>query len=109
MQSTEFVILSTTIDREDVGRELAQEIVRQRLAACVQSSPVRSTYWWNGTRETADETLLAAKTTRARSGELKRWLLARHPYKVPEIVITPIVDGSSDYLDWIARETEPPQ
>lgn len=105
MESTQFVILSTTVDREDVARELARQVVDQRLAACVQAVPIHSTYRWKDGVQAEDEILLLAKTTRSRGAELKAWLRAHHPYEVPEIVITPVLDGSDDYLAWLAAET----
>ena len=30
-----------------------------------------------------------------------------HPYEVPEILATPVVDGAAAYLDWMERELRP--
>ena len=105
METTEFVALSTTVDRQEVARELARQIVDRRLAACVQAVPIHSTYRWKDEVRAENEVLLLSKTTRSRSAALKAWLLAHHPYEVPEIVITPVLDGSDDYLGWLAAET----
>ena len=29
-----------------------------------------------------------------------------HPYEVPEIICTRIIEGSNDYLDWIRTQTK---
>ena len=78
-----------------------------RLAACAQvSGPIASTYWWRGGIERADEWLCALKTSRGRLAALETELRARHPYELPEITVAPL-DGSPDYLQWIADTTGP--
>ena len=98
---TEFVVVNTTVDEEDLAAGLASKIVGEKLAACVQIVPVRSTYRWKGAIETADEHLLMAKTRSALAKELVAFIKNAHPYEVPEIIITPILDGHDDYLKWI--------
>jgi periplasmic divalent cation tolerance protein len=98
-------VLTTTGSREEADR-LATSAVEQRLAACAQVfGPVTSTYWWRGAIETADEWQCVLKTTTARCDELMAHLRAHHSYETPEIVASPIVGGSPEYLSWIAQET----
>jgi len=67
--------------------------------------PIASTYWWNEVLETSTEWQCVLKTTTARFEELRERLAAEHSYETPEIVATPIVAGSTAYLDWVERET----
>lgn len=98
-------VLTTTGSREEADR-LATSAVEQRLAACAQVfGPLTSTYWWRGAIETADEWQCVFKTTAARRDELTAHLRAHHSYETPEIVASPIVGGSPEYLSWIAQET----
>jgi len=100
-----FVIVRTAIDDEGKADRLAAEIVEQRLAACVQLVPIRSTYRWKGKLEQAGEFQLLAKTRAALAGRLTDFIRERHPYELPEIVVTPITGGLAAYLDWVAAET----
>jgi hypothetical protein len=34
-----------------------------------------------------------------------RYINANHSYDLPEVMVTPIVGGSAEYLAWIASET----
>ena len=106
MQDTIFVLVTTTVDSESVARELGRSSVIARLAACAQvSSPITSVYWWDhAVRESAEWTV-TLKTTRTRYAALAEHLRATHPYEVPEIVVTPIIDGDPAYLEWICTET----
>jgi len=99
-------VVTTTDSREEADR-LARSAVEQRLAACAQvAGPVTSTYWWEGSLQTATEWRCAFKTTAARFDELRQHLEREHSYDTPEIVATPIVDGGAAYLDWVRRETD---
>jgi periplasmic divalent cation tolerance protein len=88
------------------ARLLAQALVEQRLAACVNMLPaVHSVYRWNDVVEEAAEVTLLIKTTTARYEELEQAIRALHPYELPEVIAVPVSAGSPAYLAWIAQET----
>ena len=88
------------------ARLLAQALVEQRLAACVNMLPaVQSIYRWNDVIEEAAEVTLLIKTTTARYEALEQAIRALHPYELPEVIAVPVSAGSSAYLGWIAQET----
>jgi periplasmic divalent cation tolerance protein len=98
----------TTCPDDDVAHRIAETLVAERLAACVQVLPgVASVYRWQGAVQRASEVLLLAKTTRERFEALSARIAALHPYDVPEIVAFDIAAGLPAYLDWIAHETTP--
>ncbi len=102
----EYLQVATTAGSRDEADRLARSAVEHRLAACAQvAGPIRSTYWWQGTVETAEEWACVLKTTAARFEALRAHLEAEHSYETPEIVATPIATGSHDYLAWVSRET----
>lgn len=101
----QYVVVSTTLDSQEKATELSKRLVEAGLAACVHLMPVRSTYSWKGAVETADEIALAAKTQAALSEKILDFIKSHHSYDVPEIIVTPIVDGHRAYLDWIAEST----
>jgi len=102
----EFVLISTTVDDANKAQEMAQSLVRERLAACVHRTTIKSTYTWKGAIESADEITLVAKTRESLIKEVIASIKKNHPYELPEIVVTPIVQGYQPYLDWIKKETK---
>ena len=86
----------------DSAQRLAEALVDERLAACVNRLPgLRSTYRWQGEMRTEDEELLLIKTTTARFEALQARLLALHPYELPELIALPAERGHAAYLDWV--------
>lgn len=96
---------STTGSREEADR-ICSAVVEARLVACAQiSGPIRSTYWWQGKIEQADEYFLMMKTTRDKFDSVAKMIRENHSYDVPDIVAVSLVDGIADYLGWISAET----
>ena len=103
-----YLQVMTTVDSREAADRLADALVRERLAACVQVvGPIRSTYWWKGEVETAEEWLCLVKTAEARYAALEARIRELHSYDVPEITAVQFAAGSADYLGWIAAETRP--
>ncbi|MET7439581.1 divalent-cation tolerance protein CutA [Streptomyces sp. NPDC004082] len=106
MATADWLTVLTTTDAPGKAQALARGAVEARVAACAQiSGPVTSVYRWNGEVETAEEWQVLFKTTGARYDALEAHLRAAHDYDTPEIIATPVVRGSADYLRWVARET----
>ncbi|MFC7723225.1 divalent-cation tolerance protein CutA [Nonomuraea recticatena] len=100
-------VASTTSSQEEAVR-LARGITEARLAACVQiAGPIRSIYWWVGKVQDAEEWHLVIKTTSDALSALESYIKANHSYEVPEIIATPIIGGSAEYLAWVSAETTP--
>jgi periplasmic divalent cation tolerance protein len=95
------VALSTCPD-EATAKRLAEALVSERLATCVNRvSGVASTYIWDGRLQDEAEILLIIKTTAARAADLEARLQALHPYELPELVVLPVAGGNERYLQWV--------
>jgi periplasmic divalent cation tolerance protein len=102
---SEPVVVLITAGSQEEAEEIAQALVGELLAACVNVIPgVTSVYRWEGAVQTDQEWLLVAKTTSAVLDELVQRVQTLHSYDVPETVALPIVGGSEPYLRWIDQE-----
>lgn len=102
------VLVLTTVGGEFDARPLARALVEARVAACVNIvESVLSVYRWEGRIEEDGEQLLVIKTTDARLEDLRRELLERHPYEVPEFVVLPVQSTSNDYGAWLLDSVSP--
>ncbi len=103
------LLVLTNLPDRAVAERLAEALVEQRLAACVNLlAPCRSVYRWKGELQRDEEHPLLAKTTAERYAALEAAIRAAHPYELPEIIAVPIERGLPAYLKWIASETDSP-
>ncbi len=104
--SEELIQVVTTTGNQAEARKIAQSLVEQRLAACVQIvGPIESVYRWKENIETAAEWQCWCKTRRAKYEAVVEVIQQFNSYEVPEILVLPIIDGSAAYLKWLADET----
>jgi periplasmic divalent cation tolerance protein len=99
-----FIQVVTTTPNKKSAQKIARLLLKKHLAGCVQIfGPIQSSYWWKGRVETAREWLCLIKTTRGLYKKTEKVILGIHPYKTPEILATPIITGSKDYLAWLGK------
>lgn len=89
----------------ETAKKIARHLLEKRTASCINMTPVKSMYWWEGKIEDSDEVLLIVKTTTDRLNDLVKEVKSVHPYQLPEVVAVPIVGGLREYLGWVERET----
>ncbi|HEX9444708.1 MAG TPA: divalent-cation tolerance protein CutA [Candidatus Binatia bacterium] len=102
---TEFIVVLVTVGSAEEGERIADALVEERLAACVNRlGPVRSTYRWQGKIERGGEDLLVIKSRRDLFERLQQRVRELHSYSTPEIVALPILAASESYLRWLEDE-----
>lgn len=101
----EYIQVITTTEKKKDAEKIAQALLEKRLAGCIQIlGPIVSTYWWKGHVKTTDEWLCFVKSKKDLYEDLEKHLKEIHPYKTPEMIALPIVEGSKDYLEWLNNE-----
>ncbi len=104
MATTARVLLCTC--PPDAAEKIAKGLLERRLVACVNALPgVVSRYWWKGSIQRDEETLLVMKTEASRVPEVVAALKGLHPYEVPELLALPVDAGAEPYLAWVRNET----
>jgi periplasmic divalent cation tolerance protein len=101
------IVFSTAGSREEAER-IANGLVEERLAACVNLIPgITSVYHWQGAVETAGEFLLVIKTTLDNLDRLEAALRRLHSYEVPEFLVLQPESAGQDYLAWLMESARP--
>ncbi len=102
----DLMVIFTSVAEEADARRLAEGLVREKLAACVQISAAgASVYRWQGKVESETEYYLNIKTSVAKATAAEAWLLQHHPYETPEVVRLE-ASASSAYADWLGKQTD---
>lgn len=98
------VVLSTCGSAREAQR-IAKTLLEERVAACVNVLPrIRSFYRWKGKIENSPEWLMVIKSSREHFDGLRTALEKLHSYEVPEIIALPVIEGATNYLNWLEGE-----
>ena len=85
---------------QEAAAEIAQTLVEERLAACVNRVTCDSVYRWESEIHTDAEEILLAKTTTDRYPDLRDRVVEVHPYEVPCIERFDETDIFAPFSDW---------
>ena len=106
MKEKELSVFLSTIDSRLKAEEIAENAVRQRLAAGVNIIPhVSSVYRWKGSIEKHVEYLMLFYTRSRLAGPLESFVKETHPYETPALISIDITGGLDSFLEWIAANT----
>ncbi len=101
MKKYKYVVVFVTTPTNNVDN-IVNHLVNKNLVACVNIvDKITSVYWWEGKVCKDKEVLLIMKTKFSLIKQLIKEIKNVHPYKVPEIIFLPIIEGNKDYLDWV--------
>ena len=105
-QAGQIMLVYCTCPDEQNGAELANYLVEQGLAGCVNVLPgITSIYKWQGEMKSGTEALLLIKCSAMNYPALESAIKGRHPYELAEIIAVSIDAGLPAYLEWIRDET----
>lgn len=104
---SEYCIIFVTCGNKEEAEKIAESIVLEKLAACVNIVPtIQSIYFWEDKLCNEKEVLLIIKTKSILYNQLEKRIKDLHSYKVPEIILLTIEQGNPDYLKWIEKSTK---
>jgi len=107
MEDEQNVVIFITTGTDQEAHDIANLLLKERKAACVNILPrMSSLFWWQEKLDSAEESLLIVKTRASLLGEIVRLVREIHSYEVPEIIALPIIGGNPDYLEWIGKEVK---
>ena len=99
------LILTSTYPNKKTASKIAKDVIKNRLAACVNISQISSVYSWKGNIENTSEYLTLFKTTQNHKKALKELISKTHPYDVPEIAEIDFKILNKLYLNWFREST----
>ena len=99
------VIIVSTFPSKQSVTSIANQIVKKKLAACVNITKISSVYTWKGKIVNQDEYLALFKTTKKNQLTLKKELEKLHPYEVAEIAEINVESINQPYMKWLVDST----
>ena len=102
LKKENFVLIVSTASTDEEANTIANCLVREKLAACVNIVPnIKSIYCWKGEMCESGEWLLLIKSVGKKVDCIISRIGKLHSYEVPEIIALPITGGFENYLRWI--------
>lgn len=102
---SQIVQVITTVPSLQVARELARQLLVERLVACAQIElGLESHYRWKGKIEEAEECRLTAKTLASKAPHVMSRIEELHPYDTPEVIIVATENVNERYARWVEAE-----
>jgi periplasmic divalent cation tolerance protein len=96
---SEFLSVYITAPSQDEAQKIAQIVVEENLATCVNIFPgIQSIYRWQGKTERNNECAMIVKTAADKFDSLQKRVKEIHSHECPCIVAWPIVAGNAEYL-----------
>ena len=94
----------STEGKSVLGKKVASALIEKRLVACANLVPhVESIYRWEGEIETDKEVKVLLKTKSDLVEKVIAYVEAHASYDVPAILVFPILEGNTNYLDWLSE------
>ncbi|MCV0411863.1 divalent-cation tolerance protein CutA [Nitrosarchaeum sp.] len=98
------MIISTYPNKISITK-IANQLIKNKVIACVNITKISSIYSWNDKIENTTEYLAIFKTTQKNKKTLKEKIRETHPYQVPEIAEIAITSTNTSYLKWLVEST----
>lgn len=97
-----YIVIFITCSNKKEASKIAQALVTQKLAACVNIiKNIESVFWWRAKVDKTKESLLIVKSKKGKLNKIIKLVKFLHSYQVPEIIALPILAGNRDYLGWV--------
>ena len=97
------VEIQVTYPNETAANDIANEVIKKSLAACVNVIPTQSTYSWENKIINEGEYIALFKTNRSSVEKLIQAIKSAHPYTVPAIVWWE-VNATEEYAEWVGHQ-----
>ena len=80
-------LMIVTVDSGYTAKEIADRVIKEKLAVSAHFNPTNSIYWWAERIWHENEFELALRTTADKVKQLEAMVKELHPYETPEILI----------------------
>ena len=100
-----FIFVYITNPNKKVAKKISLHLLKKRIAACTNTFPIDSSYWWKGKIEKTKEVVLIVKTRKENFNKIKNEIKKIHPYSIP-CIIKFNVEANKEYENWLKKETK---
>lgn len=100
------ITLHVTCVNSDEAERISRSILEKRLAACVKTQPISSSYWWTGTIESNTEVLLIIESVAEKFDEIETAIRELHSYETFVLLAYPSARASVGVEHWLSENID---
>ena len=94
------LLLITTVPNQLLAEQIAKELIKGKLAACISIKEIKSIYKWKDNIEENKEIEITIKSLPENLNKLILVLKEKITYEVPELIYK-IFDSENSYFQWV--------
>ena len=99
-----YILVFMTASSKGEAKKIVRSLLEEKLIACANMiDSVSSVFWWQENIKEEKEVLVIMKSHQELFNKVSTRIEELHSYDNPEILALPIVDGSSQYLEWMNK------
>jgi periplasmic divalent cation tolerance protein len=99
-----YILVFMTASSKGEAKKIVRSLLEEKLIACANMiDSVSSVFWWQENIKEEKEVLVIMKSHQELFNKVSTRIREVHSYDTPEILALSIVDGSSQYLEWMNK------
>ena len=99
-----YILVFMTASSKSEAKKIVRSLLEEKLIACANMiDSVSSVFWWQENIKEEKEVLVIMKSHQELFNKVSTKIREVHSYDTPEILALSIVDGSSQYLEWMNK------
>ena len=99
------ILVYVVCKNKEEANNIGKLLVKKKLAACANTFPIGSFYYWDNTLVEDNEFVLIFKTLLNKYKELEKNIKKLHSYKLPAIIKIN-AESNREYENWISENTK---
>lgn len=100
-----YKIIYITTSNQIEAEKIAEALIKEKLAACVNYFPIKSIFRWKGKIQKENEIAMIVKTKAKLVDKITKRVKEIHSYETPCIISLSIEKGNKEFLKWIDDNT----
>ncbi|OGH17375.1 MAG: hypothetical protein A3C30_04195 [Candidatus Levybacteria bacterium RIFCSPHIGHO2_02_FULL_40_18] len=95
------ILIFVTFENREDAEKVSDYLIKNKLAACIETFPVQSHYYWKGEKINTQEFSGIIKTDDGYFNKVRTALEKIFPYEIPQIIEVKAGNVNKSYLRWL--------
>lgn len=98
------IIVYLTCADDAEADKISEELLDKKLIACSKKMLVKSSFWWEGKKDHANEVLLMLETVEEKFEQIEKEVQTLHSYDTPMLFSIAVSQTTKQVNEWLREE-----